>query len=198
MMADAKSGSSRRGGSTAASTHRYLHPSGDIVRPETAASLARDRRCDLLYRNQIKFHHTYYARGHLASPTYRGEAGNNTPYFLIPTLLVGGVVFFVLPRSVFVVMAPTSAVSFYVHVVLDREYHRENSRLQRLRPVPAQAAAPFATPASGDVTTSATVHEADSAPSRESAVDPRRPRLPRRPELGIPTWSAVHRRRQRF
>ncbi|HTW71188.1 MAG TPA: hypothetical protein VME47_14975 [Acetobacteraceae bacterium] len=84
-----------------------------------------------LYRNHIKFHHTYYARGHLASATYRGEDGNNTPYFLVPTLLVGGVLFFVLPLPVFVVMALTSAASFYAHVVLDREYHVENSRLQR-------------------------------------------------------------------
>jgi sterol desaturase/sphingolipid hydroxylase (fatty acid hydroxylase superfamily) len=84
-----------------------------------------------LYRNHIKFHHTYYARGHLASATYRGEDGNNTPYFLVPTLLIGSVLFFMLPLPVFVVMALTSAASFYAHVVLDREYHVENSRLQR-------------------------------------------------------------------
>lgn len=84
-----------------------------------------------LYRNHIRFHHTYYARGHLASTSYRGEGGNNTPYFLVPTLLLGGVLFFVLPSSVFVVMALTSAASFYVHVVLDREYHVENSPLRR-------------------------------------------------------------------
>jgi hypothetical protein len=84
-----------------------------------------------LYRNHIRFHHTYYARGHLASPTYRGEEGNNTPYFLIPTLLVGGALFFVLPLPLFLVMASVSAASFYAHVVLDREYHVENSRLER-------------------------------------------------------------------
>jgi sterol desaturase/sphingolipid hydroxylase (fatty acid hydroxylase superfamily) len=84
-----------------------------------------------LYRNHIKFHHTYYARGHLASETYRGNDGNNTPYFLVPTLLVGGVLFFVLPLSVFVAMVLTSSGSFYAHVLLDREYHVENSRLQR-------------------------------------------------------------------
>jgi sterol desaturase/sphingolipid hydroxylase (fatty acid hydroxylase superfamily) len=93
--------------------------------------LGHHRLGGVLYRNHIKFHHTYYAKGHLASATYRGEDGNNTPYFLIPTLLVGGVLFFVLPLPVFVAMALASAVSFYVHVVLDREYHVENSRLER-------------------------------------------------------------------
>ena len=93
--------------------------------------LGHRRLGGLLYRNHIKFHHTYYARGHLASPTYRDEDGNNTPYFLLPTVLVGGALFFVLPSSVFIVMALASTASFYAHVVLDREYHVENSRLQR-------------------------------------------------------------------
>lgn len=93
--------------------------------------LGHRRLGGLLYRNHIAFHHTYYAKGHLASTSYRGEDGNNTPYFLIPTLLAGGVLFFVLPSPVFVVMALTGAASFYAHVVLDREYHVENSRLRR-------------------------------------------------------------------
>lgn len=84
-----------------------------------------------LYRNHIKFHHRYYARGHLASATYRAEDGNNTPYFLIPTLLAGGVLFFVLPLSAFVTMALAGSASFYAHVLLDREYHVEHSRLRR-------------------------------------------------------------------
>ena len=37
------------------------------------------------YRNHINFHHAYYTKGHLASSAYRGEEGNNTPYFLIPS-----------------------------------------------------------------------------------------------------------------
>ena len=47
-----------------------------------------------LFHNHINFHHTYYARGHLASAVYRGTEGNNTPYFLIqrefPRLCRGG------------------------------------------------------------------------------------------------------------
>lgn len=84
-----------------------------------------------LYRNHIRFHHTYYARGHLSSATYRGDDGNNTPYFLIPTLLAGGVLLFVLPLPMFAAMVLTRSASFYAHVLLDREYHVENSRLLR-------------------------------------------------------------------
>jgi sterol desaturase/sphingolipid hydroxylase (fatty acid hydroxylase superfamily) len=83
------------------------------------------------FRNHIKFHHTYYARSHLTSAVYRGTDGNNTPYFLIPTILVGGALFFVLPLNLFVVMALASAASFYAHVFIDKEYHVEGSRLER-------------------------------------------------------------------
>jgi len=84
-----------------------------------------------LYRNHIKFHHKHYARGHLASATYLGNEGNTTPYFLVPTLLLGGVLFFVLPLPLFVTMALAASASFYAHALLDREYHVENSRLRR-------------------------------------------------------------------
>jgi len=83
------------------------------------------------FRNHINFHHTYYARDHLASAVYRGTDGNNTPFFLIPTILVGGVLFFVLPFNLFIVMALASAASFYAHVYIDKEYHVEGSSLER-------------------------------------------------------------------
>jgi sterol desaturase/sphingolipid hydroxylase (fatty acid hydroxylase superfamily) len=83
------------------------------------------------FRNHLNFHHTYYARGHLVSAVYRGMDGNNTPFFLIPTILVGGVLFFVLPFKLFVAMALASTVSFYAHVYIDKEYHVEGSSLER-------------------------------------------------------------------
>ena len=43
------------------------------------------------FRNHINFHHTYYSKDHLVSPTYLGDEGNNTPFFFIPVFLVGGV-----------------------------------------------------------------------------------------------------------
>jgi len=84
-----------------------------------------------LFRNHIHFHHTYYARGHLASATYHGDEGNNTPYFLIPAAVLGIILFFVLPLDVFLVMAVACAASFYAHVYLDKEYHVEPSKLER-------------------------------------------------------------------
>jgi len=85
----------------------------------------------MLFRNHIQFHHTYYSKSHLTSATYRGDEGNNTPYFLIPAAVLGTVLFFVLPLEVFLVMALASAVSFYAHVYLDKEYHVEPSKLER-------------------------------------------------------------------
>jgi sterol desaturase/sphingolipid hydroxylase (fatty acid hydroxylase superfamily) len=49
----------------------------------------------------------------------------------IPTILVGGVLFFVLPFNLFVAMALASAASFDAHVYIDKEYHVEGSRLER-------------------------------------------------------------------
>jgi hypothetical protein len=84
-----------------------------------------------LYRNHINFHHTYYAKDHLVSPVYRGEEGNNTPFFFIPVFMVGSVTFFLLPLDLFVVQALACAASFYAHVFFDKEYHVEGSWLER-------------------------------------------------------------------
>ena len=46
--------------------------------------LGHHRIGGIFYRNHIRFHHTYYAKGHLVSSNYRGEEGNNTPYFPHP------------------------------------------------------------------------------------------------------------------
>ena len=83
------------------------------------------------FRNHINFHHAYYARGHLVSPEYRAEEGNNTPYFLIPTVIAAGVMFFVLPLDLFFLVAAVSAASFYAHVHFDKAYHVEGSKLAR-------------------------------------------------------------------
>lgn len=92
--------------------------------------LGHRRLGGVFYRKHIRFHHTYYARGHLTSVSYRGDEGNNTPYFLVPTILVGTGMFFVLPFRLFLVMVLVSTASFYAHVFLDKEYHVENSRLK--------------------------------------------------------------------
>jgi sterol desaturase/sphingolipid hydroxylase (fatty acid hydroxylase superfamily) len=92
-------------------------------------SLGHHRIGGVLFRNHMRFHHTYYAKGHLVSSDYRAEKGNNTPYFLMPTILVAGMLFFVLRFDLFLVVAAASAASFYAHVHLDKAYHVEGSKL---------------------------------------------------------------------
>src|SRR6266576_7284432 len=41
------------------------------------------------FHNHVHFHHVYYSKDHLVSPTYLGDEGNNTPFFFIPVFLVG-------------------------------------------------------------------------------------------------------------
>ena len=60
-----------------------------------------------------------------------GAEGNNTPYFLIPAILVAGAMFLLLPFTLFLVATAASAASFYLHVYLDKEYHVEGSKLAR-------------------------------------------------------------------
>jgi len=83
------------------------------------------------FRNHINFHHTYYSKDHLVSRTYLGDEGNNTPFFFIPVLLVGACTYLLLPFDLFVVQVVACAASFYAHVFFDKEYHVEESRLQR-------------------------------------------------------------------
>jgi sterol desaturase/sphingolipid hydroxylase (fatty acid hydroxylase superfamily) len=85
----------------------------------------------LLFRNHIKFHHTFYSKDHLVSRTYVGDEGNITPFFFIPVFLVGACTYFILPVDLFVVQAIACAASFYAHVFFDKEYHVEGSRLER-------------------------------------------------------------------
>ena len=83
------------------------------------------------FRNHINFHHTYYAKDHLVSPTYLGDEGNNTPFFFVPVFLVGACTYLLLPLDLFVVQVVACAVSFYAHVFFDKEYHVEGSQFQR-------------------------------------------------------------------
>ncbi len=85
----------------------------------------------VFFRNHIRFHHAIYARGHLVSASYHGDKGNNTPYFLIPTILVAGAMYLLLPLDFFLVVAAASAISFYAHVYFDKEYHVQESKLAR-------------------------------------------------------------------
>jgi sterol desaturase/sphingolipid hydroxylase (fatty acid hydroxylase superfamily) len=70
-------------------------------------------------------------RGHLVSPAYCSNEGNNTRYFFIPTILVAAVMFRVLPFDLFLVMAAASTGSFYAHVYFDKAYHAQDPILAR-------------------------------------------------------------------
>ena len=83
------------------------------------------------FRNHITFHHSYYSKDHLVSPTYLGDEGNNTPFFFIPVFLAGACTYLILPLDLFFVQVTACAASFYAHVFFDKEYHVEGSRLQR-------------------------------------------------------------------
>ena len=93
--------------------------------------LGHHRIGGIFYRNHIRFHHGHYAEGHLVSSTHRRNEGNNTPYFLIPTILVVGGMYLVLPLNLFVATITASVVSFSAHVYLDKQYHTEGSILAR-------------------------------------------------------------------
>lgn len=95
------------------------------------ARLAHNSFGRRFFRNHINFHHSYYSKDHLVSKTYRRNEGNNTPFFLIPVLLLGACTYFVLPFDFFVAQVIACAASFYAHVFFDREYHRAGSRLLR-------------------------------------------------------------------
>jgi sterol desaturase/sphingolipid hydroxylase (fatty acid hydroxylase superfamily) len=83
------------------------------------------------FHNHINFHHTYYSKDHLLSQKYLAEEGNNTPFFLIPVLLMGACTYLVLPTDLFVVEVVACTASFYAHVLFDKEYHVAGSRLER-------------------------------------------------------------------
>jgi sterol desaturase/sphingolipid hydroxylase (fatty acid hydroxylase superfamily) len=84
-----------------------------------------------LFRAHIKFHHAHYTRGRLVSATSHRNGGNNTPYFVIPVLLVAAAMYFLLPPHLFIAMSLASAASFYAHVHFDKAYHAQHCYLGR-------------------------------------------------------------------
>jgi sterol desaturase/sphingolipid hydroxylase (fatty acid hydroxylase superfamily) len=112
---------------TAIATHLVVSGSQTLFH----YGLGHHRLGGIFYRNHIRFHHTHYARGRLVSSTHRRNEGNNTPYFLIPTILVAGAMLLLLPFDRFVAVTVASAASFGAHIYLDKQYHAECSKLAR-------------------------------------------------------------------
>jgi sterol desaturase/sphingolipid hydroxylase (fatty acid hydroxylase superfamily) len=83
------------------------------------------------FRNHTQFHHANYSGDHVVSADYLNEEGNNTPFFLIPTILVVGMSYFFLRLDLFMVQLAAMSLSFYGHVYLDKQYHVAESWLGR-------------------------------------------------------------------
>jgi hypothetical protein len=96
---------------TAAATHLVMSFGQTLMHRK----LGHYRMGGRFFRNHIGFHHTYYSPEALVSRTYRGEDGNNTPFFLIPVGLVAACSYAVLPFDLFIVQLVACAASFYAH-----------------------------------------------------------------------------------
>jgi hypothetical protein len=116
-------------GATAALTH-YLVSFCQTVFHQR---LGHRRLGGKLFRNHVRWHHGYYAGDHMVSEKYLTEHGNNTPFFLIPIAGVAAAAWSFLPMDLFVTHVATLALSFYVHVYLDAQYHVTGCWLGRFR-----------------------------------------------------------------
>jgi hypothetical protein len=112
---------------TAAATHLIMSFAQTLMHYK----LGHHRMGGKFFRNHINFHHAYYSQDHLVSRAYLGDEGNNTPFFFIPVFAVGACMYPLLPPDLFVIQVVACAASFYAHVVFDKEYHVEGSRLER-------------------------------------------------------------------
>ena len=82
-------------------------------------------------RNHVHFHHVHYSGDHIVSVHHGNNEGNNTPFFLIPTVLVVGLSYLIMRFDLFVVQLAAMSLSFYGHVYLDKQYHLAGSWLDR-------------------------------------------------------------------
>jgi hypothetical protein len=119
-------------GASADCPNCHLYSSGCIEWPNPIPLRLRSspgRRHLLPKPHRVSSH--ILCEGHLASSVYRRNHGNNTHYFLIPVIVVTGVMYLVLPFNLFLAMTAACTVSFGVHVFLDKQYHAERTRLAR-------------------------------------------------------------------
>lgn len=85
----------------------------------------------IFFKNHVQFHHAHYSGDHIVSVHHGNNEGNNTPFFLIPTILVVGLSYFVMRLDLFVVQLAAMSLSFYAHVYIDKQYHLAGSWLGR-------------------------------------------------------------------
>src|SRR4051812_35428118 len=85
----------------------------------------------IFFRNHVHFHHAHYSGDHIASVRHGNNEGNNTPFFLIPTVLVVGLGYLFMRFDLFVVQIEAMSLSFYGHVYLNNKNHLAGSWLNR-------------------------------------------------------------------
>lgn len=83
------------------------------------------------FKNHVHFHHANYSGNNVVSASYMNDEGNNTPFFLIPTIMVVGISYYFMRFDIFLVQVAAMSLSFYGHVYLDKQYHVAGSWLGR-------------------------------------------------------------------
>ena len=83
------------------------------------------------FRNHVHFHNTQYSGDHVVSVPHGKNEGNNTPFFLIPTIVVVGLSYLFVRLDLFAVELVVMSLSFYGHVYVDKQYHLTGSWLGR-------------------------------------------------------------------
>ena len=135
-----------RVGASAVCADCYRHSSGRVrqsdpvsLQPRPSPSLGEDFLPGITSGFTIRTH----TPSHLVSSTYRGDEGNNTPYFLIPTVLVAAVMFLFF-HSIFFLPWPLQAQAHFARTsIFDTAYPRAGPDTRSLRLVQAQAATSF-------------------------------------------------------
>jgi hypothetical protein len=81
--------------------------------------------------DHIHFHHGYYSDDHVVSVKYLDQERNNTPFFLVPVILVISLCYLFLRFDLFVLQLIVMSFSFYAHIYIDKQYHVTTSWLGR-------------------------------------------------------------------
>jgi sterol desaturase/sphingolipid hydroxylase (fatty acid hydroxylase superfamily) len=81
--------------------------------------------------DHIHFHHGFYSDDHVASENYLDQERNNTPFFLIPVVIVVSLSCLFMPFDLLIIQLTAMSISFYAHDYIDRQYHVTTSWLGR-------------------------------------------------------------------
>ena len=110
-------------------------PFGDVAWPDVISPISRAssyrRKIRRFFDDHAHFHHGYYSGDHVVSENYLDQERNNTPFFLVPVILVISLSYLFLSLDLFIVQLTAMSISFYAHVYIDKQYHVARSWLGR-------------------------------------------------------------------